>query len=297
MPVTNFAAFGDYKPPGYIYAAVPAIAVFGLTEFAIRFPSAIFGTLTVLLSFYLARKLFNNARLALLTAFFLSISPWHIQFSRGAFESNLGLFFSLLGIFLFIKFATDKPHYLFLSALSFLAAMYTFTGQRLFVPFILLVLVIQFRKEIINNLKIVIVTAIVATILFWPLFVFATQTIEGQLRFNEVTIFKDLEPIEESNRYRQRNNFAWWSNIIHNRRIFYARQYLIHYFDAFDPIFLFIRGDVNPRLSIQEIGQLYYFDLILVLAGIYFLFARNHKYRFFNNCLAIDFAPRSCNRS
>src|SRR3989344_1223720 len=42
LPLTNFAAFGDYKPPGYIYAAVPSIAIFGLNEFAIRFPSAFF---------------------------------------------------------------------------------------------------------------------------------------------------------------------------------------------------------------------------------------------------------------
>src|SRR3989344_6701054 len=46
LPLTNFGAFGDYKPPAYIYATVPSIAVFGLNEFAVRFPSALFGTLT-----------------------------------------------------------------------------------------------------------------------------------------------------------------------------------------------------------------------------------------------------------
>src|SRR3989344_5188900 len=53
LPITNFAAFGDYKPPGYIYLTVPSIAIFGVNEFAIRFPSAFFGTLTVLLAFFL----------------------------------------------------------------------------------------------------------------------------------------------------------------------------------------------------------------------------------------------------
>src|SRR3989344_5777104 len=51
LPLTNFAAFGDYKPPGYIYVTVPAVWIFGLTEFAIRFPSAFFGTLTVLITY------------------------------------------------------------------------------------------------------------------------------------------------------------------------------------------------------------------------------------------------------
>jgi len=281
LPLTNFAAFGDYKPPGYIYATVPSIAIFGLNEFAIRFPSAFFGVLTVLLTYFLVAKLIRNSEaIALLSAFFLAISPWHIQFSRGAFEANLGLFFSTLGIYLFIKFAKDNAFWIFPSALSFLAGMYTFTGQRLFVPFILLVLAIQFRKQIIQNIRIVAVTAVIAGFLFWPLFVFATQTIEGRLRFDEVTIFKDLEPINDSIRYRKLDNFSWWANIIHNRRFFFAHQYLIHYFDAFNPSFLFIKGDVNPRLSIQEIGELYYYDLISVLAGIYFLLAKNYKYRF-----------------
>ncbi|MEK9146636.1 MAG: phospholipid carrier-dependent glycosyltransferase [Patescibacteria group bacterium] len=277
LPGTNFAAFGDYKPPGYIYATVPAIAAFGLNEFAIRFPSAFFGTLTVLLTYFLAKKLFEKESIALLATFFLAISPWHLQFSRGAFEANLGLFFSLLGIYLFLKFATEKAIYILPSALSFLAAMYTFTGQRLFVPFILIVLAWQFRQQILKNIKSVSAAILISAVLFWPLFIFVTQTIEGKLRFNEVTIFKDLEPIDRSNRYRERDDFSWYSDITHNRRFLYAREYLIHYFDAFEPSFLFTKGDANPRLSVQEVGELYYLDLFLILAGIYFLIAQKHK--------------------
>ena len=280
LPLINFAAFGDYKPPGYIYAAVAPIALFDLSEFAVRFPSAFFGVLTVVLTYFLAKKLFENENVALLASLFLAISPWHLQFSRAAFEGNMALFFSTLGIYLFLKFATDKPYYMFLSAASFLIALYTFTGQRLFVPFILLILLIQFRKKVLANIKLVVVTAVASSIIFWPLFKFATFTIEGRLRFNEVTIFKDLAPIDDSIRFRQTDNFSPLSNIIHNRRFFFAHQYLIHYFDSFSPSFLFSNGDVNPRLSIQTVGELYYYDLILVVAGIYFLFYTKSKYRF-----------------
>lgn len=280
LPITNFGAFGDYKPPLYIYATVPSIAILGFSEFAIRFPSALFGVLTVLLTYFLAKKLFEDERIALTAAFFLAISPWHLQFSRGAFEANLGLFFSVLGIYSFAKFATEQPKYIFLSAASFLAAMYTFTGQRLFVPVILIVLVLQFKKEVIKNLKLVVLAAAISLVFFWPLFRFVTGTIEGKLRFNEVTIFKDLQPINDSIRFRSKDGFSWWANIIHNRRFFFTDQYLTHYFDAYNPRFLFFTGDVNPRLSIQTIGELYFFDLILVLSGIYFLFAKRQKYRF-----------------
>lgn len=280
LPLTNFAAFGDYKPPGYIYAAVPSIAVFGLTEFAIRFPSAFFGTLTVLLTYLLAKKLFEKEKIALLAALFLAISPWHLQFSRGAFEANLGLFLSTLGIYLFVKFAKDNKYWIFTSLLSFLAAMYTFTGQRLFVPFILLVLFIQFKNTVAKNLKVVVPALIIFAFLFWPLFKFATGTIEGRLRFNEVSIFNDLAPADESTRLRTNDNFAWWANLIHNRRVEYTHEYLIHYFDAFNPAFLFTKGDVNPRLSVQEVGELYLIDLPLILAGIYFLFAKKQNFKF-----------------
>lgn len=280
LPLTNFAAFGDYKPPGYIYATALSIAVFGLNEFSIRFQSAFFGLLTVILTYLMAKKLFENEIIALSAAFFLAISPWHLQMSRAAFEANLGLFFSTLGIYLFVKFAKDNPLYIFPSAIAFLAAMYTFTGQRLFVPFILLILAIQFREQVLKNLKVVGVSILIAAILFWPLFKFTTKTIEGRLRFDEVTIFKNLKPIDDSIRFRQKDNFAWWSNILHNRRLFFAHEYLINYFDAFNPSFLFFKGDVNPRLSIQEIGQLYYFDFALVLFGLFFLFSKKHEYRY-----------------
>ncbi|MEX2028031.1 MAG: phospholipid carrier-dependent glycosyltransferase [Candidatus Curtissbacteria bacterium] len=279
LPMTNFAAFGDYKPPGYIYATVPSIALFGVNEFAIRFPSALFGTLTVLLTYLLAKKLFGKEEIAVLAAFFLAISPWHLQFSRGAFEANLGLFLSTLGIYLFLKFQDNKL-WILPSLLSFLAAMYTFTGQRLFVPFILIILFVQFRGLVLKNLKIVIPALILTAFLFLPLFKFATGTLEGRLRFDEVTIFKDLAPADHSTYLRGKDNFSWWSNIIHNRRLEYAHSYLIHYFDAFNPSFLFIKGDVNPRLSVQEVGELYLIDLPLIAAGIYFLFAKKSKYAF-----------------
>lgn len=33
-----FRSFDDYKPPLYIYLTVPSVAIFGLNEFAVRFP-------------------------------------------------------------------------------------------------------------------------------------------------------------------------------------------------------------------------------------------------------------------
>lgn len=43
LPLTRFIAFGDYKAPGYIYAAAAAVKLFGLSELTVRLSSALAG--------------------------------------------------------------------------------------------------------------------------------------------------------------------------------------------------------------------------------------------------------------
>src|SRR3989338_4260655 len=45
LPI-SIAGFGDYRPALYIYSTIPFIAIFGLTEFATRLPSAMFSIFT-----------------------------------------------------------------------------------------------------------------------------------------------------------------------------------------------------------------------------------------------------------
>src|SRR6185369_15079315 len=41
-----------YSPAGYSYASIPFILLFGLSEFAVRFASALFGTATIVLVYF-----------------------------------------------------------------------------------------------------------------------------------------------------------------------------------------------------------------------------------------------------
>jgi len=144
-----FRSFGDFKPPVYFYLAVPSIAIFGLNEFAVRFPSALFGTLTVLVTYLLVKRIFgsheltriktriNTNNLALLVSLLLAISPWHLQFSRGAFEANIALFFTVTGAWLFFK-GRKSPYFFILSVLAFVLAFYSYHAARVFVPLLAL---------------------------------------------------------------------------------------------------------------------------------------------------------------
>ena len=40
LPLTYLESFGDFKPPLYAYLDILPVKLFGLTEFAVRFPSA-----------------------------------------------------------------------------------------------------------------------------------------------------------------------------------------------------------------------------------------------------------------
>ena len=77
-----FKSFGDYKLPVYIYLTALSIQMFGLNEFAVRFPSALFGFLTVIVFYFFVRKLTKNRPLSIISTAFLATSPWHLHYSR-----------------------------------------------------------------------------------------------------------------------------------------------------------------------------------------------------------------------
>ena len=55
-----FRSFDDYKPPVYVYLTVPSLILFGLNAQAVRFPSALLGTLTILIVYLITKKMFQD---------------------------------------------------------------------------------------------------------------------------------------------------------------------------------------------------------------------------------------------
>ena len=72
--------------------------VMGPSTVSLRLWPAIFGTLTVLGVFILARDLFESDSISLLSAFFIATSFWHLNFSRIAFAGIQMPFFLSWGI-------------------------------------------------------------------------------------------------------------------------------------------------------------------------------------------------------
>ncbi len=276
LPLTHFVAFGDYKPPGYIYALVPAMAVFGATEFAIRFPSALSGILFILITYLLVVELFQNRKLALVSSVLMAVSPWSLQLSRAAFEAHLAAIFHLIGTWLFLKGSKQKPWLLVFSALFFGLTFYTFNANRVLLPIWLLFLGLSYVRELWKIRGWVIASAIFGIIMLSP-YIFYFQSQESRNRLQEVSIFNNLQTVALANERIKRQGNTWWAKLVNNRRLGFAREYLKHYFDHFRGDYLFIHGDRNPRLSIQDVGELYFIELLFVVAGLYFLIKRKNK--------------------
>ena len=135
-----FKAFGEYKLPVYIYLTVLSVKLFDVTAFSVRFPSALLGFLTVIVFYFFVKRINKeNKYLALIATGLLAVNPWHLHFSRGAFEVTVALFFIVTGTFLFYEALRSEKRRVFLlgSVFCFIVSLYTYNIARLFSPLFL----------------------------------------------------------------------------------------------------------------------------------------------------------------
>ena len=256
----NLESFGDFKPAGYAYLLIPFIKVFGLTEFAVRLPSAIFGILAVLFVYKLTKEL-SNEGCALCAAILLAISPWAIHFSRGAWEVNVATTLILMGVWLFLKRRFE------LCALSFALSMYTYQSARLIAPVLGLGLLLLYRP------KKIVLSGLLLLLLLFPLGLSIIRS-DAASRFSGVGLLADEGPLNRVKELRGQHT-AWnsvFSRVLHNRPVSYALAFAKNYLDHFTPDFLFISGDVIERNRVPETGLLYLTDFIFLAIGVFILF-------------------------
>jgi hypothetical protein len=131
---------GDYKtfyPDNngreglFINIQAASISLFGNTPFALRVVSAIIGILTVLGTYVLARRMFDDWRLSALAAFFIAIGFWHVNFSRIGFRAIMAPFFSVWGFYYIYKgIETHRLWHWALAGLCFGLGFHTYIAFR-----------------------------------------------------------------------------------------------------------------------------------------------------------------------
>lgn len=269
FPLT-LRSFDDYKPPLYMYLAVPSVALFGLEPWAVRLPSVILGILAVVGTYFLVCELFKkNENLALVASGLLALSPWHIQFSRIAFEANSGVTINIWAIVAFLKGLHSRA-WLCASALLFGLGLYAYHSERIFLPLLVFILAIVFRRELLERKRDVVVAAVVGTLVALPLVaVFLSPTtllrLRGTSSLADQTglLSRSVEKLEEDAR---RGNP--WGIIFDNRRVVWAKTLLDGYLSHYSLKWLFLTGD-NPRHHAPDMGLLYLWELPFLLFGMY----------------------------
>jgi 4-amino-4-deoxy-L-arabinose transferase-like glycosyltransferase len=275
----HFKSYGEYKLPAQIYASIPAIAIFGLNEFGVRITPVIYGALTVLLLYFLAKELFDNKWIGLISSFFLAVSPWHIHLTRASFESSFSVFWIVMGMWLLVK-SFKNPKWLIASVIPFAISVYTYNSARVFTPLFLASILFIFRKRFFAIKKESIIFAILFFTALLPLVPFVLSG-EASARYKLVSITDDAGLIP---RIEERRNLsklpAPITKLIHNRvtyvSFYFAENYLAH----FTPDFLFINGAGHKQHHVQGIGELYAIQAPFWLAGWFYLFRKRHVYRY-----------------
>lgn len=268
-------SFGEYKPALYSYVTIPSILIFGLTPFAVRLPTALFGVASILLLYFLVKKLVQRESVALLSSFLLAISPWHIILSRTTSEVIVSSFFLLGVVYVFLKIK-EKPTILksLIAVIFGILAVFSYTAASFFVIilaglFLLLTISKKNNKFSINKyLTIIFVTFIVIGVGY--------SFIGSIHRLNEIDIFHNPQTeLVLSEQIREDQGIpVLATRAFHNKIINFTRTIAGNYSQYFTVDFLFLNGGYPFRVRIPDSGLFYIWELPFLLIGIYLVFRK-----------------------
>lgn len=281
-----FKSFNDYKLPGYIYLDALFIKLFGLSETTVRLPSALFGTLAVPIFYLLLKNLFNHSQKAkiaknqllknipLFSALLLAISPWHLQFSRAAFEANVALSLMLTGI-LFLIISPKFKFFALISLPTLALSIYFYYSQRLIAPLIAISFFIIYRSTVTKNLKLYLLSLLISLFVLAPISLYFIKP-EGTKRLKEVSITSD-ESLLKEHVFALSKNPSLVNSMFLNYRVPVIIEFFHNYFSHFSFGFLFFGDDPNPRHKNAIHGNFYYIEIPLILLGIWQLIKLEDK--------------------
>lgn len=276
-------SLSEYRAPLLMYVTAPFIAVLGPTPFAVRLPVALLGVANVYLLCVFTNLLFPTTHiklfdrklsLGLLAAAFLAVTPWHLHYSRVAFESTLLLTLLLWGAVWFIKSASSRVFPFLLFPLPFVLAFYTYSTANIFVPLFglgLLMLFPRFLPEFASHLrrqKPRLLYLLLPLLLLLPI---ALKILSGPAanRFQLISIFNDQTLVDQIINLRTQ---PWVDQareaVFHNKPLAISMRLFSQYLESLSPEFLFLRGDQFLRHSVGEYGQLLLATAPFLLIGM-----------------------------
>lgn len=282
-----FPSYGDFKLPVYIWLASLSVKFFGVTEWAVRLPSALAGIATLIAGGLISWELFAGQKrperrtLFFLTALVVAVAPWSIMFSRTGFEGHVGQLLLALSIWCALQ-ARRHWGWAVASALLGSVATYTYFSIRFVWPVVFATAVLLFSRR--KQQKIVLWVG--ATLLFpllvywaglWPLFHSPLYAASNQFRLSTTSVFNMAEWPVLSNQYKLQAGNTILDKAVYHPKVLMLRELARNYSDNLSLDFLFFTGDPNLRHGTLRHGLFLWIFLAPFLYGWYSLFAKYNK--------------------
>lgn len=292
-----FKAFDEYKLPGQIYLTVPFVKILGLNDFSIRLPSALMGILAVIAIYLLTKQLVKQTvsakhayKIALFSAFLLAVSPWHLQFSRAAFEANSAITLYVFGLY-FLFIGLIHPRRYLYAAIFFALSFYFYYHVRIIVPLALLFYAVCYFKPLLKNLRYTLISLVVFLGISSPI-IYSALTPASLNRAHTVSVVDFEKPQTNPDFVKAYANYQNLTVIPNNLKdkLAWADVFFEYYRRHFSVDFLFVKGDSHQtRHSVPNHGLLYYFQIPLLLSGLYLLIRKHTKKSLFVIFLTLIF--------
>jgi 4-amino-4-deoxy-L-arabinose transferase-like glycosyltransferase len=264
-----FNAYGQGMNSLYQYLSMPFIAVFSLNTFSVRLLSLLLGILSLFL-FYILVKDVSDEKTALVSAFLLAISPWHIITSRWGMEENIFYAIFLIGALFLVRSFKNK-NYLPFSSFFFALVLYTHNSAYFVVPIFVTIssTYILIHKKV--NIKTFLVSTFIFLIVAMPVFTYLVINI---YKLDSVeTSFFSIPHLTGAPRFKASTLFN--GNLIRD---------LPGNFDAF--VNLMVKQDDYRYLNIWNIippyGFIYLFSIPFMIIGLSAIIFKNRKLSEFN---------------
>ena len=296
---TYIQSLNEARAPLQMYLTIPFVAFFGLNEWGVRLPPALFGSFSVISLYFLVKITNNHPETShfpnltpLISAAALAISPWHIQYSRAAFEVALLIFLLITATLLFFM---GLKHFkiMLLSIILYGLSFYTYNTALVFTPLLVIYLLVKHQKELdlfSKTQKSISIGLSIALLLPISYHIFFGS---ASTRFSQNSIFTSQETLKKVNIQINSHQLSKVYRTFHNRPLSWLRVFVSNYFISFSPQFLFIDGDPVYRHSIHEMGQLYWIQLPLILLGLVHAIRRPKDHRLWLVWLVISPIPAS----
>lgn len=307
-----FPSYGDYKLAIYIWLAALSTKVFGVTAFALRFPSLVAGLGTIIVGGFLAHELIQSTRktptrqttpvsdwTSLATMAILALSPWSILFSRAGFEGHVAQFFLGISVVALLKSRTSLrwliPAILFSSLATYTYFSVRFVWPLIVVgalPFFAFLPTILERTGLATGItsqaiyqwlvrlgKTILVFAIVPLALYTlslqPMLTSDLYEVSNQFRLSTTSVLNSHDYALESNKLRELAGNTILDRVLYHRHVLLVRELAKNIGDHLNLSFIFLTGDSNLRHGTGFNGLFLWPLLPCLVIGFYRVWTRH----------------------